>query len=570
MSNKLFGTRKHVKLKIHVLLLMCLLAFAFGVSEINAQSAAALSAEALAAYNTKEFAKSAELYKAAIQAGDQTAGTFYNAACSFALTGKTDEAFRYLEQAVARGFTNVEHLKKDADLTSLHSNPRWQKLTGKLEAQLKEQQNLVWNQKTFWDNPALNTPYKENLSEDEKILGISKLWSEVKNNFSNFDLVPDVNWDAVYAEFLPKARRTKSTIEYYRVLQEMSARLRDGHTDVAVPNEIQNEISARPAIRTRLIEDKVLIVAIYDSALKENGIEIGQEVLKIDDMPVKQYTEQRVKPYQSVSTEQMFNWFIYELHLLGGSSRIPVKLTVKDASGKTFEKTLNRLTGAELAKLSKSPPPFEFKMLPGNIAYVALNTFGTNQAAEMFEKNFDEIAKSNALIIDVRENGGGNSPVGYSVLSYLTDKPFKTWGGYMRQLNSTVRAWGQPQSLSGAEIGGEISPNGKKLYTKPVVVLTSPRTASAAEDFTVAYSQMKRGSIIGEPTAGSTGQPLHFSLPGGGAARVTTMRLRLRDGREFIGKGVQPDKLVSPTVADFCAGFDTVLEAAIKKLKEQI
>jgi C-terminal processing protease CtpA/Prc len=327
-------------------------------------------------------------------------------------------------------------------------------------------------------------------------------------------------------------------------------------------------MSARPPIRTRLIEDKVLITEIYDPVLRQNGIEAGQEIIEIDGIPVKQYAEQRVKPYQSVSTKQMLDWFAYELGLLGGASKNPVKLTVKNADGKTFEKTLNRLTGAERAKLSKSPPPFEFKVLPGNIAYVALNTFGNDQAAEMFEKNFDEIAKSNALIIDVRENGGGNSLVGYRVLTYLTDKPFETWGGYMRLLNSTVRAWGQPQNLSGAEIGGEVLPNGKKLFAKPVIVLTSPRTASAAEDFTVAYSQMKRGLIIGEPTAGSTGQPLHFSLPGGGSARVTTMRLRFRDGREFIGKGVQPDRAVSPTVTDFRAGRDTVLESAIMELKK--
>ncbi len=45
------------------------------------------------------------------------------------------------------------------------------------------------------------------------------------------------------------------------------------------------------------------------------------------------------------------------------------------------------------------------------------------------------------------------------------------------------------------------------------------------------------------------------------------MRLRFRDGREFIGKGIQPDKLILPTVADIRAGRDTVLEAAIKELR---
>ena len=516
-----------------------------------------------------EHLKNAEQFVRAISLGDDNPATLYNVSCLYALAGKTDDAFLYLNQAVSRGFLNVAHMQKDPDLDSLRGDARWRKVIEKAEAKIKEQQTAFWNKKEFWDNPALKTPYRENIIEDEKIAGLSKLWSEVKYNFSNFDLVPDVNWDAAYLEFLPKVRRTKSTIEYYRVLQEMSARLRDGHTDVTVPNEIKDEISAKPAIRTRLIEDKVMITEIYDPVLRQYGIETGQEIIEIDGIPVKQYAEQRVKPYQSVSTKQMLDWFAYELRLLGGSSKIPVKLTVKDVGGKTFEKTLNRLTGAERAKFSKSPPPFEFKVLPGNVAYVALNTFGDNQAAEMFEKNFDEIAKSNALIVDVRENGGGNSGVGYRVLSHLTDKPFSTWGGYMRQLNSTVRAWGQPQSLSGAEIGGEVSPNGKKLYAKPVIVLTSPRTASAAEDFTVAYSQMKRGLIIGEPTAGSTGQPLHFSLPGGGAARVTTMRLRFRDGREFIGKGVQPDKAVFPTIADFRAGRDTVLEAARAQLKHK-
>jgi C-terminal processing protease CtpA/Prc len=55
----------------------------------------------------------------------------------------------------------------------------------------------------------------------------------------------------------------------------------------------------------------------------------------------------------------------------------------------------------------------ELRMLPGNVAYVALNGFGDNAAAEQFEARFDEIAGADALVLDVRENGGGNSDVGY-------------------------------------------------------------------------------------------------------------------------------------------------------------
>lgn len=57
-----------------------------------------------------------------------------------------------------------------------------------------------------------------------------------------------------------------------------------------------------------------------------------------------------------------------------------------------------------------------------------------------------------------------------------------------------------------------------------MIVLTSARTYSAAEDFVVAFDAMKRGTIVGEPTGGSTGQPLLFVLPGGGTGRVCTKR----------------------------------------------
>jgi C-terminal processing protease CtpA/Prc len=113
----------------------------------------------------------------------------------------------------------------------------------------------------------------------------------------------------------------------------------------------------------------------------------------------------------------------------------------------------------------------------------------------------------------------------------------------------------------------ELAPHGADPYRKPVVVLTSAHTYSAAEDFAVVFDAMKRGEIIGEPTGGSTGQPLQFPLPGGGAARICTKHDRYPDGKEFVGVGVQPAVLVHPTVKDFRAGRDTVLEAAILEVQ---
>jgi C-terminal processing protease CtpA/Prc len=97
-------------------------------------------------------------------------------------------------------------------------------------------------------------------------------------------------------------------------------------------------------------------------------------------------------------------------------------------------------------------------------------------------------------------------------------------------------------------------------------VLTSARTFSAAEDFTVAFDAMHRGLIVGEPTGGSTGQPMFFSLPGGGNARVCAKHDMYPDGKEFVGVGIQPGIVVKPTVSDLRKGKDTVLDAAIAEL----
>jgi C-terminal processing protease CtpA/Prc len=81
---------------------------------------------------------------------------------------------------------------------------------------------------------------------------------------------------------------------------------------------------------------------------------------------------------------------------------------------------------------------------------------------------------------------------------------------------------------------------------------------------------MERGPIIGEPTGGSTGQPLRLQLPGGLVASICSKSDQFPDGTDLVGVGIQPDLLVSPSVADIRAGRDTVLEAAIAEVSKRI
>ena len=90
-----------------------------------ADDAQSLVARGSAAYDAKDYAAAATHYLAAIEKGAAGATTPYNLACCFALTDRPDDAFRYLNLAIERGWRDADHIESDADFNSLHADPRW-------------------------------------------------------------------------------------------------------------------------------------------------------------------------------------------------------------------------------------------------------------------------------------------------------------------------------------------------------------------------------------------------------------------------------------------------------------
>jgi C-terminal processing protease CtpA/Prc len=538
--------------------LLALLLLACAPAAHAADSADALAAQAISAYSAKDFARSADLFDAAIAAGGKEGTLYYNAACAHALAGRREQALDRLASALAVGYGDPEQMQKDSDLASLHAEPRWAAL-------IAEATRMGALRAKLWNSPALATPYQPVLSEEERVAGLSRIWSEAKFNFANFDLVPELDWDATYMEFLPRVRRADSTVAYYAELQAFIARLHDGHSGVWVAEQANDLVNARPGLTMRLVEGRVFVNTVFDPALVAQGIAPGWEIVAIDGEPVAQYAE-RLLPVQSASTPQDRRSRAYERWLLAGDVQQSPRVAFLDAKGRRHELALPRMTVAAYQAAAPGAASFEWKLLPGNIAWVQLRSFGNDSAAEAFEAAFDEIAKADGLILDVRENGGGNSSVGQRILATLADKPFQTSKWRTREYRPAFRAWGEAEQTYEGE-ASVVPPSPTRHYGKPVLVLTSPRTYSAAEDFTLAFDVMKRGRIVGQSTGGSSGQPLIFKLPGGGGGRVCTKRDSYPDGREFVGVGIAPQVAVEPRIADLRAGRDTVLEAALALLR---
>jgi C-terminal processing protease CtpA/Prc len=475
----------------------------------------------------------------------------------YALQGRKAEALDALEAMQAEAWIPAVAplLRKDPAFASLRAEPRFRHLLATLDASDR-----------LWHARALAVPYTPQLSEAERIAGLSLFWSEVKYNFAHFDHVPDLDWDKTYLDFLPQVIAARDTRAYYEVLMRLAPLLRDGHTNIYPPEALEGHFYARPPLRTGLVEGRVLVRAVYSPSLERRGVHVGDEVLAIDGIEVHRYASGKIAPYESSSTPQDAAVRAYDYALLSGDGQQPVRVRLKGAHGLERDLSIGRSGYADVRR----PPVFAFRMLPGHIAYLALDHFESDASVKAFEQHLPQIRKARGLVLDVRDNGGGSTRYGEEVLSYLSDRPVPSAQSRELALSPVFRAhgslllrWRKP-----ADAGQPFVHSHPRHFDGPVALLVGPRTFSAAEDFAMAFDVMKRGILVGEATAGSTGQPLVFDLPGGGTARICVKRDSYPDGREFVGKGIQPTIVVAPTVADLRAGRDPVLERAVAALQE--
>jgi carboxyl-terminal processing protease len=471
-------------------------------------SANELLKQADSAYQAKQFSQSAALFSRAVPlvSDEDRAGVEYNLTCSQALAGDRAAAFMTLDHAVEDGYIDRKDTEADQDLVSLHADPRWALLLDRMTDSAAQQEKR-------WGDAAFATPGATNLADADKLAGLSELWAQAKYGFANFWHVPQLNWDQTYREFIPKVLATHSTAEYYRVLQQFYALLQDGHSNV-YPPDLLNGSEDRLPLRTRLVDGHVLVTGARDPAADLQGLRPGDEIISIDSEPATEWATRNVTPYVGASSPQDRESRTYDRFLFLAPVGTAFTLGTRTPSGQQRTQVFTVATTH-----MPSPALFNMKMLPGNIAYVALNGFDDDTAAKEWDKHWAEISKATSLILDLRENGGGSDSVGTHILATLIDKPVESPLSRSTRWIATYRAWGDAETPLRFPIS-EIAPDTARHFAGPVVMLASVRTFSAGEDMVVVFAQAHRGKIIGEPTGGSSGQPLLFRLPGGGTARL--------------------------------------------------
>ncbi|MEM7536658.1 MAG: S41 family peptidase [Chloroflexota bacterium] len=200
--------------------------------------------------------------------------------------------------------------------------------------------------------------------------------------------------------------------------------------------------------------------------------------------------------------------------------------------------------------------------LTDNIGYIHLHSMQTKPrlgqsedqpAAQAMQQVDQSLSTATHIVIDVRFNPGGSDSVSLAIAAAFTSTKTLAFTKSTR-IDST---YSTPHELY-------IEPQGEALFEQPVYLLTSRRTASAAEIFTLAMRELPQVTVVGERTGGGLSDVLSRELPNGWEIGLSNQRYLSVDGALYEGVGVPVDVDVPLDAEAFVDGQDVILETAIQ------
>lgn len=170
----------------------------------------------------------------------------------------------------------------------------------------------------------------------------------------------------------------------------------------------------------------------------------------------------------------------------------------------------------------------ELKVLDGNVRYLAYDGFmwSGDESGRAIDAAMAFLKGGDAAIIDLRRNGGGSPDAVRHLTSWFVPGGTRLVTFHMRQEAPTT-------SVTAATVPGS-------LGGIPIYVLTSGRSASAAEEFASHVVGFGFATLVGETTAGAAYRNEFFAIPGGYVLSVSVGRPELPGGGDWEGKGVAP------------------------------
>jgi len=196
-------------------------------------------------------------------------------------------------------------------------------------------------------------------------------------------------------------------------------------------------------------------------------------------------------------------------------------------------------------------------LLPDSVGYMYVSSFETAISATNMAYMLRSWIKCKGLIVDVRNNGGGNMDYAYQLAATFFEDSQTV--GYWQHKNGTNH-----EDFSSLEEQKLEKANMPSSWLRPVVVLCNRRTYSAANFFVSAMRYAPYSCIMGSQSGGGGGMPMSYELPNGWLIRFSS--IRMYDNEKLsIENGITPAVLAIDN--ETTINKDEAIETAIRWIK---
>jgi carboxyl-terminal processing protease len=305
-----------------------------------------------------------------------------------------------------------------------------------------------------------------------------EMWETLSERYCFFG-EKRTDWSKVRALYRPQVMAARSGNDLNQVIGRVLRELYDPHTRLADPADTTrspyHDLWVEPARGLA-----ALVTSVRDgSAAADAGIAPGDTITGIDGSPL---AERAAALMPRCLTDPDPAATAYALNVaVSGRRGQPRRLAVRTAAG---------AERAVLLPLKTSPtlPDVEARLLPGGYGCIVIRSFADQAVIDAFDAALLQFRDAPGLIIDVRQNGGGDTAVARPIMGRFIAEQ-KPYARMRRRHGAGLSdAWTET-----------VDPRGPFTYRGPVAVLTTRWSASMAEGFPMGMRGMGRAVIVGTP-----------------------------------------------------------------------
>jgi hypothetical protein len=357
------------------------------------------------------------------------------------------------------------------------------------------------------------------------------LWHSFNERFALFNIAErDIDWDAIDAEFRPQINQVASDEEMVGLFIEMIRRTGDGHTHLVI-DEFGLDVSAGDAPNWYY-----------------RAITFFEENFSLEDLQQAFEQQDEIADFEQFRNA-MFGQQLGQLIELFNQNKTAYFADIACAASEHICFSINELNIGYLSI--------------AQMAYFAGDDAQTSDDLELLQPLLDDIingvADTEALIIDVRNNPGGQDALALEIAGRFTSQTQLAFNSKARYNDTFVN-----------DFDVNVVPTGESQYTKPIYLLTNNSIYSGGEVFTMTMADFEHVTVIGESTGGVLSDQNSITLPNGWTLLLSNEIRTDAQGNVYEAIGVPADHEATYLLPeDVLNGKDSALEKAFELIAEQ-